>query len=143
MLFVEGDTQNYQFLFPGGEAPTSGSMQGCFQPRLSASEIAMARQFNQNQAAIAQQGLDAQVAWAKAMIQKYNDAIQSLNHRVASVLNEASGAGIAPQPEDGRRWLAATLGTAYRPPADRPKAKMTEIVSPLFNPTFLPIPVAT
>ena len=97
MLFVEGDAQNYEFIFSRVEAPTSDSMPGCFQPRLSASEIAMARQFNENQAAIAKQGLNEQVAWAKATIKKYNDSIQSLNQRVASVLNEASGARIRPR----------------------------------------------
>ena len=143
LLFVEGDTQNYQFLFSRGEAPTSDSLQGCFQPRLSASEIAMARQFNENQAAMARQALNEQVEWARAMIQKYNDSIRALNQRVASVLNEACSAGVRPESEDGRRWLASTLGTAYQPPADRPKPTITEIVSPLYNPTFLPIPVAT
>jgi hypothetical protein len=53
------------------------------------------------------------------------------------------GAGIRPDPENGRRWLALVLGTAYTPAADRPKPTITEIVAPLYNPTFLPIPVAT
>ncbi len=70
--------------------------------------------------------------------------IEALNQRVASVLNEAGGAGIRAQAEDGRRWLASILGTDYRPPpADQPKPTITEIVWPLYNPTFLPIPVAT
>ena len=116
---------------------------GCFQPSLSAGEIQFARQFNEDQAAMARQGLDQQVAMAKQMIEKYNDSIRALNRRVARVLNEASGAGIGPDPEDGRRWLAMALGTAYQPAADRPKPTITEIVAPLYNPTFLPTPVAT
>jgi hypothetical protein len=143
MLFVEGDTQNYLFLFSRAEAPTSDTLQGCFQPRLSASEIEMARRYNENQATMAQQAMNEQVAWAKAMIQKYNDSIQALNQRVAKVLNEACGAGVTPQPEDGRRWLASALGTQYEPAVDRPKPTITEIVAPLYSPTFLPIPVAT
>jgi hypothetical protein len=142
-LLVEGDTENYRFLFSRVEARTSESLEGCFQPRLSASEIQFARQFNENQAAMARQALDEQVELAKQMIEKYNDSIRALNQRVARVLNEACGAGIRSDPEDGRRWLALALGTAYKPAADRPKPTITEIVSPLYNPTFLPIPVAT
>jgi len=141
-LFVEGDTANYQFLFSRAEAPTSESLEGCFQPRLSASEIEMARQFNENQAAMARDALNQQIELAKQMIEKYNDSIRALNERVARVLNEACGAGIRPEPEDGRRWLALALGTVYQPAAERPKPTFTEIVSPLYNPTFLPVPVA-
>jgi hypothetical protein len=142
-LFVEGETHNYQFLFSRAEAPTSDALAGCFQPRLSAGEIEMARRFNENQAAMAREALDQQVDLAKTMIQKYNDSIRDLNRRVASVLNEACGAAIRPEPEDARRWLASTLGTAYKPAADGPKPTITDIVSPLYYPTFLPIPVAT
>jgi hypothetical protein len=142
-LFVEGETHNYQFLFSRADAPTSDSLAGCFQPRLSAGEIEMARRFNENQAAMAREALDEQVDLAKAMIQKYNDSIRDLNRRVANVLSEACGARVMPDPESGRRWLASTLGTAYRPAADGPKPTITDIVSPLYNPTFLPIPVAT
>ena len=94
----------------------------------------MARQFNENQAAMASQALDQQVELAKQMIEKYNDSIRALNQRVARVLNEAGGAGIRPEPEDGRRWLAMAMGTAYQPAADRPKPTITEIVSPLLLP---------
>jgi hypothetical protein len=142
-LFVEGDKENYQFLFSRAEAPTSDSMEGCFQPRLSASEIQLARQFNENQAAKAKQALDQQVEMAKHMIEKYNGSIRALNERVAHVLNEACNAAIRPEPEDGRRWLAMALGTEYKPASSRPKPTITEIVSPLYNPTFLPVPVAT
>jgi hypothetical protein len=142
-LFVEGETRNYEFLFSRAEALTPESIQGCFQPRLSASEIEMARRFNENEAALARQGLDQQVSMARAMIEKFNDSIKALNKRVAHVLNEASSARIRPEPEDGRRWLASILKTAYTPEAERPKSTITEIVSPLYSPTFLPIPVAT
>jgi hypothetical protein len=142
-LMVEGDTANYQFFFSRLEAPTSESLEGCFQPRLSAGEIAMARQFNENQAATARQALDQQVELAKQMINKYNDSIRALNERVARVLNEATNARIKAEPESGRRWLALAMGTEYKPAADRPKPTITEIVSPLYSPTFLPIPVAT
>ena len=142
-LFVEGDTQNFQYLFSRAEAPTSESLEGCFQPRLSASEIEMARQFNENQAAMAREALEHQVEMAKKMINKYNDSIRTLNERVARVLNETCDAHIRPEPEDGRRWLAVALGTEYKPAAERPKPTITEIVSPLYNPTFLPVPVAT
>jgi len=74
---------------------------------------------------------------------EYNDSIRALNERVARVLNDACNAGIKPDPEAGRRWLALALGTEYQPAADRPKRTFTEIVSPLYSPTFLPIPVAT
>ena len=75
----------------------------------------MARQFNENQAAMARQGLDQQVAWAKAMIQKYNDSIRALNQRVASVLNEACGAGDQAEPEtDGGGWLRLSGPTTSR-----------------------------
>jgi hypothetical protein len=131
------------FNFSRAEAPTSDSLEGCFQPRLSAGEIAMARRFNENQAAMAREALDQQVELAQAMMQKYNDSIRDLIRRVASVLNEACSARIQPDPESGRRWLASTLGTAYKSAADSPKPTTTDIVSPLYNPTFLPIPVAT
>jgi hypothetical protein len=142
-LMVEGDTANYQFFFSRLEAPTSASLEGCFQPRLSAGEIAMARQFNENQAATARKALDQQVELAKQMIKKYNDSIRALNDRVARVLNEACNARINAAPESGRRWLALALGTEYKPPTNGPKQTITEIVSPLYSPTFLPIPVAT
>jgi hypothetical protein len=141
-LFVEGDRENYKFLFSRAEAPTAESMQGCFQPRLSASEAQMVRQFNENEAATARQALDLQVERAKGMIEKYNDSIRALNDRIAHVLNEACRAGIRPEPEEGRRWLALALGTRYEPGAGRPKPTITEIVEPLYNPTFLPVPVA-
>ena len=92
---------------------------------------------------MARETLDRQVERAKQMIEKYNDSIRALNERVAGVLNEACGAGMRSEPEDGRRWLAAALGTAYQPASDRPKPTITEIVSPLYNPTFLPIPAST
>jgi len=142
-LLVEGDAANYQFLFSRAEAPTSESVQGCFQPRLSSSEIGMARQFNENQARVAKQAVDQQIELAKQMIAKYNDSIQSLNDRVASVLNDACGAGIRPDPADGRRWLALALGGEYKPEVERPKPTFTQILAPLYNPTFLPVPVAT
>jgi hypothetical protein len=141
-LFVEGETANYNFLFSRIDAPTSESQVGWIQPRFSAGEIAMARQFNQNQAAMAKQGLDRQVELAKQTIAKYNDSIRSLNERVARVLDEASGAGIRPAPEDGKRWLAAALGTEYQPSSAGPKPTFTEIVAPLYNPTFVPVPVS-
>ena len=80
---------------------------------------------------------------AKHMIEKYNGSIRALNERVAHVLNEACDAAIRPEPEDGRHWLAMALGTEYKPASSRPKPTITEIVSPLYNPTFLPVPVAT
>jgi hypothetical protein len=142
-LFVEGDRQNYQFLFSRAEAPTSDSLAGCYQPRLSVGELQLIRQFNENQAAMARQALDQQVEMAKQMIEKYNDSIRALNERVARVLNAACGAGIQSDPEDGRRWLARTLGAAYQPASARPKPTITEIVEPLYSPTFLPVPVPT
>jgi hypothetical protein len=142
-LFVEGEAQNYQYLFSRATAPTGDSLDGCFQPRLSASEIGMARRFNENQAAMANQSLTEQIGLAKAMIERWNDSINALNERVVRVLNEACRARIRPDPEDGRRWLASTLGTQYQPAADRPKPTFTDFVAPLYNPTFLPIPVAT
>jgi len=141
-LFVEGDTANYRFLFSRAAAPTLGSLEVGFQPQLSTGQIQMARQFNANQAATASAALNQQLSLGKQMIEKYNDSIRALNDRVARVLNEAAGAGIRPEPEDGRRWLAQALGTEYQPAADRPKPTFTEIVAPLYNPTFLPTPVA-
>jgi hypothetical protein len=141
-LFVEGETANYNFLFSRVDAPTPDSLVGWLQPSLSASETAMARQFNENQATMAKQALDQQVNLAKQMIKKYNDSIRALNERVAKVLNEACGARIRPEPEDGKRWLAAALGTDYQPSAQGPKPTFTEIVAPLYNPSFLPVPVA-
>jgi hypothetical protein len=141
-LFVEGETANYNFLFSRIEAPTPDSLVGWLQPQLSASETAMARQFNENQATMARQALDQQVALAKQMLQKYNDSIRALNQRVARVLNKACGARIRPQPEDAKRWLAAELGTAYSPQTESPKPTFTEVVAPLYNPTYLPTPVA-
>jgi hypothetical protein len=140
VLLVEGDTKNYRFLFPRVEAPTPDSVGGCFGPRLSASETEFVRQFNENQAAMARQVLDQQAEVAKQMIEKYNDSIRALNDRVARVLNEASGAGIRPDPEDGRRWLALAVRSEYPPTTDRSKPTITEIVAPLYNPTFLPVP---
>jgi hypothetical protein len=139
-LLVEGDTKNYRFLFSQVQPPTSDSLSGWFQPRLSAGQIQFVRQFNENQATMARQALDQQVELAKQMIEQVNDSIRALNDRVARVLNEASGAGIRPDPEDARRWLALTQGPAYPPTADRPKPTITEIVAPLYSPTFLPIP---
>ena len=81
-LLVEGDTANYRFLFSQVEAPSPESLAGFFQPRLSAGEIQFARQFNENQSAMARDGLDRQVEMAKQMIEKYNDAIRALNARV-------------------------------------------------------------
>jgi hypothetical protein len=52
---------------------------------------------------MARQALDQQVELAKRMIGKYNDSIKALNDRVARDLNDACGAGIRPEPEDGRR----------------------------------------
>jgi hypothetical protein len=141
-LFVEGDAANYRFLFSRAEAPTAGSLEGYFQPQLSAGQIQMARQFNANQAATASAALNQQLNLAKQMIAKYNASIRALNDRVARVLNEAAGAAIRPEPEDGRRWLALALGSNYQPAAERPKPTFTEIVAPLYNPTFLPVPVA-
>jgi hypothetical protein len=140
-LFVEGETANYNFLFSRIEAPTPESLVGWFQPTLSASEAAMARQFNQNQATMAKQALDQQVSLAKQMIQKFNDSIQALNQRVATVLNETCDARIRPDPEDGKRWLATALGTEYQPSTQGPKPTFTEIVAPLYSPSFLPTPV--
>ncbi|MGO9913591.1 MAG: hypothetical protein ACLQIB_02590 [Isosphaeraceae bacterium] len=141
-LFVEGDSANYRLLFMQALAPASQSFGGPFQPRISASQIAMARQFNGNQATVAKQAVDQQVELAKQTIARYNESINALNERVARVLNEACGAGIRPEPEDGRRWLALALGTQYQSAADRPKPTFTEVVAPLYNPTFLPVPVA-
>jgi len=120
----------------------SQSLAGSFQPRISASQIALARQLHGNQAAMATQAVDPRVELAKQMIAKYNDLIKALNERVAAVLHEACGAGIKPDPEDGRRWLALTLGSDYQPPAQRPKPTFQQIISPLYNPTFLPAPVS-
>ncbi len=141
-LFVEGDTANFRFLFSRADAPTPGSLEGSFQPQLSAGQIELARQFNANQSATANAALNQQLNLAKQMIAKFNDSIRALNDRVARVLNEAAGAGIAPDPEAGQRWLASTLGTEYQPAAKRPKPTFTEIVSPLYTPTFLPVPAA-
>jgi hypothetical protein len=141
-LFVEGETANYNFLFSRIEAPTSESQIGWFQPRFSASEAAMARQYNENQATMARQGLNQQVELAKQMIAKYNDSIRALNARVARVLNEAANARIRPDPDDGKRWLATALGTDYKPTAQQTKPTFTQIVEPLYYPTFLPTPVA-
>ena len=93
---------------------------------------------------MARQDIDQQVAWAKAMIQKYNESIRALNQRIAKRPQRGLQRG-----RGGRRTKtvgggsASTLGTDYQPAASRSKPTITEIVSPLYNPTFLPIPVAT
>src|SRR5262249_32895267 len=66
-LFVEGDAVNYQFLFSRAEEPTSDSLVGCYQPRLSVGQVQFIRQFNENQAAMARQALDQQVEMARQM----------------------------------------------------------------------------
>ena len=142
-LFVEGEAQNTQFLFSRAMAPSEDSLDGCFRPRASAAEIEMARRFNENQATMAKEAMDEQIGLAKAMIERCNISIEALNQRVANVLNEACAARIRPDPKDARRWLAATLGTQYQPPAEVSKPTFTDFVMPLFNPTFLPVPVAT
>jgi hypothetical protein len=139
-LLVEGDTENYQFLFSRVEASELNSLVGGYQPRLSVGEIQLIRQFNENQAAMSRQALDEQVAMAWQMIEKYNQSIRALNDRVARVLTEACGAHLRLDPEDGRRWLATALGIAYQPPNSRPKLTVTQIVEPLYSPTYLPLP---
>jgi hypothetical protein len=142
-LLVEGDTANYEFLFSKVEAPAPDTLASCFQPRLNPGEIEIARQFNAHQAAMASEALDQQVKLARQMIARYNDSIRALNTRVADVLREACNARIRPEPADGQRWLAQFLGADYKPPTDGPKPTFQEIVSPLYNPTFLPVPVPT
>ncbi len=137
-LLIEGETANYSFLFLQAIAPASQFLGGSFQPRISASQIAMARQFNENQTGMEKRALDPRVELAKQMIANYNDSIRALNERVAGVLNEACGAGIRPDPDDARRWLALTLGSDYQPPSERPKPTFEQIVSPLYTPTFVP-----
>ena len=105
-LMVEGDSANYQFFFSRVDAPTSESLAGCFQPRLSASEITMARQFNENQAATARQALDQQVELAKQMINKYNDSIRALVAG-ARARNRVQAARQRPQADDHGDRLSA------------------------------------
>lgn len=142
-LFVEGEAQNTQYLFSRAMVPSADSLDGCFRPRASAAEIEMARRFNENQASMAKEAMNEQIGLAKAMIERCNSSIEALNQRVANVLNEACAARIRPDPVDARRWLAATLGTRYKPPTEVSKPTFTDFVMPLYNPTFLPIPVAT
>ena len=131
-LFVEADTCNYQLFFSIAQPQNSLAFAGTFQPRFSPDDLALARQ-----------GLDQQVAMARAIIEKHNTAIKDLNRRVATVLNRACGARIQPQPEDGRRWLASVLQTEYTPVPYRAKPTLSEIIPPLYVPTFVPTPCDT
>ena len=83
--------------FPGGMLP-AGPQPG---------EMQFARQFNEDQAAMARLGLDQQVAMAKQMIEKYNDSIRALNQRVArgSTRRPAHALDRIPRTGgDGWRW---------------------------------------
>ena len=139
-LLVEGDTANYRFLFSQVEAPSPESLAGFFQPRLSAGEIQFARQFNENQSAMARDGLDRQVEMAKQMIEKYNDAIRALNSRVARP--ERGGRRGHPAGARGRAVLARDgTGDRVHSRSRPPQPTITEIVAPLYSPTFVPTPV--
>jgi hypothetical protein len=75
---------------------------------------------------------DQQVEMARGVIKELNESIVALNERVASVLNGVCNARIRSEPEDGRRSLARTLGSDYKPSTDVPVPGTSYYRSPAF-----------
>jgi hypothetical protein len=139
VLFIEDEKANYQFLYPATDTPDAFCGVGTgYLPGISTP--AMARQFNQEQAQMAQELSDRQVESDLAAVAALNQSIDDLNTRVAQVLSSTCGARFGPDPESWRRWLAQSQGTTYQPPDSRSKPTLAQVVAPLFSPTFLPVP---
>jgi hypothetical protein len=142
VLFIEDEQANYQFLYPTPPTPDAFCGVGTgYVPGVSTPE--MARQFNQEQARVANTLSNEQIQSDLAAVAALNQSINDLNQRVAQVLSNTCGARLGPDPESWRRWLAQTQGTTYQPPDSRSKPTLAQVVAPLFSPTFLPVPAST
>ncbi|QDV37930.1 hypothetical protein [Tautonia plasticadhaerens] len=142
MLFVQGERADYAYVFFRHEAPDA------FSGPITASirvlpERQAARRYNEQQAAIARAAFDRQVEQATQAVEGLNRQIRLRNEQVALVLNSACGAGIGPDVGDARRWAASLLGEPFSPSAVGPKPTISQVVPPLYAPSFLPVPVPT
>jgi hypothetical protein len=142
VLFIEDEKANYQFLYPA-TATSDAFCGGGTGSSWGISRSTLARQFNQEQARMAQVLSDRQVESDLAAVAALNRSIEDLNTRVAQVLSNTCGAHFGPDPDSWRRWLAQTQGTTYQPTDSRSKPTLAQVVAPLFSPTFLAVPAAT
>lgn len=142
VLFIEGDRANYELLYPA--TPTPGAFCGVSIPGVSMPfNTRTAQQFNQNQARMAKAFADQQIESDKAAVEALNGGILAMNERVSSVLNRACAVNLAPDPAQWRRWSDRLHGRTEDPASSLSKPTISQVVLPLFQPTFVPAPAPT
>jgi hypothetical protein len=143
-LTIEGEKADVSFLFFRYEAPDAFSHPTLgLGPRLSEQQRALARNINMAQAEQSRIAYEYQVSTARDNLNRINELIESRNAQVSEVLGQACGASFRPNPESARQWLSGLLGRPYTPAPIGPKPKYSQVVAPLFTPSFLPVPVPT
>lgn len=125
-LLIEGQTANYQLLYPSMAQQQTAACFGSFYVPGITSQAA-ARQYNREQSRIANALTNLQIESDKAAVESLNQSIARLNGRVVRVLSETTGASLGSDPESWRRWLAERQGTTYQPLAAWSTARWLEM----------------
>jgi hypothetical protein len=110
---------------------------------MTRADRAQAEEFNRAQAEVARSAAEAQFKSDVAEVDRLNALIEEMNERAVAVLRVVSGRDYQRDREAWRRWLAERQGYPYMPPKSVAKPTIAQIVSPLYQPSFITVPAPT
>lgn len=149
VLHVGGTGVEYQLIYPAPAKPRPpGVAPGVYDADnpyqyFTREERQFAAEYNKNQSTLAREATTRQIQADIETLKGHNARIKELNRRAVAILHAATGQYLEPDREQWMRWLAERRGRRYVPPANAAKLTMAQVVTPLYEPTFIQVAAAT
>jgi hypothetical protein len=149
VLHVAGAWVEYQLIYPAPAKPRPpGVAPGVYDAEhpyqfLSREERQLAAEYNQSQIRMARDATTKQIEADIETLKGHNLRIKELNGRAIAILRAVTGQYLEADREQWMRWLAERRGRRYVPPANAAKLTMAQVVTPLYEPTFIQVAAAT
>jgi hypothetical protein len=147
VLLVEGERMNLQLIYPTAVAPGAEmETRGVYTPErpyMTPQERRLAAELNREELDLAHAATEEQLKMEQEELARINERIRTMNERALDLLRRLTGRRFGPDREDWKKWLAESRGYPYAPPKEILKPTLAQVVPPLYNPTFIPIPTPT
>jgi len=148
ILVIEEDRVIRRYIFPPPDkAPPPGNSRGVytpFNPFMLEEDRREAILHNQAQADQARLTTEQQFNLAIEQAKRFQQDSRELTDRAVTALREATGQrSLPPDREAWKEWVAQLKGRTYIRPRGTLKQEIVQVMPPLFNPTFTPIPDPT
>ena len=146
VLLVEGQTVDRKFLYPMPSSPASPdcgwNVYTADSPYMTNAQKRAWNEYNRQQQEFARGMVRLQIESDLDQVKRINIQIAENKARALKTLSIATNRFYRTR-DQWSSWLASVTGRKYTPPQDAPRPTLTQVVEPLYQPTFVNVPRLT